>query len=401
MERAVDADQDPPLLHPLGDLRGFPGRGFERGPVAHQLHAQVEPAPADVPDERVHFPEAFQPFLHPPADAERVLLEALVAQDVEDGQADRAGDRIAAVRVEILHSVGERCGDLGGRDHRAERVAVADRLSQRHDVGHDALGLESPDVRPDPAESHLHLVGHADPARQPDVRVGLAEISFGQLDLAGAARKGFAVERGDLPALAPGVLDGFGHVAGVLLRGVGIVPAVAAAVEVGEGDRVDVVRRPGAAGPVELVGAEVDQRAQVSVIRGLHDDDVRGARIGPGHPQRQVVGLAAAVHEETDTERLREEAREPVRVPDEVLMEIARVGIEDRGLLLRRPDHAGMAVAHVRDVVRRVQVDPARVVIEVLLPSPDDVKRFIVGEAQRRPQRPAADLEDFFGAHAS
>ena len=84
--------------------------------------------------------------------------------DVEDREPDGRRDGIAAERVEVLHPVGERVGDRSGRGHRAERVAVADRLAHRHDVRRGALGPEGPDVPADSAEPDLDLVGDRDGA---------------------------------------------------------------------------------------------------------------------------------------------------------------------------------------------------------------------------------------------
>ena len=56
-------------------------------------------------------------------------------------------------------------GDLAGRDHGRQRMAVADRLAHGDDVGHHALRLEGPPMAADAAEADLHLVGDADAAR--------------------------------------------------------------------------------------------------------------------------------------------------------------------------------------------------------------------------------------------
>ncbi len=104
---------------------------------------------------------AEQPF-EAIADHLRMLLQFFVTYHVEDGQPRGARDRVPAERVEVLHPGIEGAGDLGRGHDGAEGVAVPDGLAQRDDVRHDLLRLESPEVRADPPEPHLHLVGDAD-----------------------------------------------------------------------------------------------------------------------------------------------------------------------------------------------------------------------------------------------
>src|SRR5579862_2000496 len=125
--RPVGAEQDAALAHPVGDERGLLTRRLQGLAVLHELHAEEEAGAADVPDERVTVGERPQPRQQARSHAQRMLLELLVAQHVEHGQADRARHGVPAEGAEVLHAVVECGGDLRCRHDGADRVAIAER----------------------------------------------------------------------------------------------------------------------------------------------------------------------------------------------------------------------------------------------------------------------------------
>ena len=96
-------------------------------------------------------------------------------------------------------------GDRG--DHGADGVAVADRLAQRDDVGDDFLGLEAPEVGPDPPVAGLDLVGDAAAARLAHRVVGAGQVAGGQDDLAAHAGQRLGEECGRPRAAPPQAVD--------------------------------------------------------------------------------------------------------------------------------------------------------------------------------------------------
>ena len=88
-------------------------------------------------------------------------------------------------------------GDRAGGDDGADRDPVAGALGHRHDVGHDALLLEAPEVVAESSVAHLHLVGDAEAARGPDRRVRLLQVPVGQQDAAGVPVDRFGDEAAD------------------------------------------------------------------------------------------------------------------------------------------------------------------------------------------------------------
>ena len=117
-----------------------------------------------------------------------MLLESLVADDVEDRESDRRRHRIATERVEVLHPVRERAGDRSRRHDGTERMAVADRLAPRDDVRAGALRTERPDIRADAPESDLDLVGDRHGANAAGRVEKTGQPACGRDDLTGGGR---------------------------------------------------------------------------------------------------------------------------------------------------------------------------------------------------------------------
>ena len=195
-------------------------------------------------------------------------------------------------------------------DHRAHRVAVADRLAHDDDIGDDVLGLEGPEVGARAAESRLHLVGDAHAARRADVSERLFEITLRRNDLAAARLKRLREERGNgLTRLR----DHAGELGRVRLSRRAALPLVRAAVAVGQRHDVDPWLWPTAAAPAhELVGTRGDERRRVAVVGAIDDEQVPPLRVGHRQPERELVRLRAGVDEETRIERRRQRRRRAV-----------------------------------------------------------------------------------------
>ncbi len=160
-EWAVGAQENPSVLHVFDDVPGERGGGLLGFAIGDKLDAQEQTHPAHIADRVVILFEAFESGLQPIADGERVFLQSLVLDDVQHRQADGARHGIAAEGVEVFHAVVERLGDVWRRDDGAEWMAVPDGFAQRHDVGHDSLRFETPEMCSHAAESDLDLIRNA------------------------------------------------------------------------------------------------------------------------------------------------------------------------------------------------------------------------------------------------
>ena len=129
------------------------------------------------------------------------------------------------------------------------------------------------------------------------------------------------------------------------------------------------------------------------VVGVVEHDHVAAAGVRVGEPQREIVGLRAAVDEEAHVQRVRERRREPARVVDHRPVQVARVGVEHLHLALPGGDHPRVAVADVRDVVDQIEEGAALVVEQIRALAADDLQRLVVGERERaahdRPPRAA------------
>ena len=324
-------------------------------------------------DQRVALGQLEDAGLEVVADGECVGLQALSLDLVEHGQPHHARHRAAAGRGEevALGAVG--VGDLPGGDHRTQRLPVAHRLGDAHDVGHHALLLERPEPPSGAAVAHLDLVGDRQAAHGAHRRVDRRQVSVRQRHPAGVAVEGFADECGGRFSLRSKVFDDRHGLRRVPAR---IRAAVLPAVGVRRGHGV----HPGRPGG-QRVGVVGDRgRDRVGgvgpAVVGLRDgDDVVAAGGGHGQPQRQVVGLGAGVHQEHGVQRVGQGGRQPLGQLHHGFVVEPRVGVQPPPLPGHRVGQAGMAVPEHGHVVDHVEIAAAVGVEHVLAPAPFDPGR--------------------------
>ena len=144
MMRAVGAGEDAEIPEAVDDVRGLVGGGRASIAIVAEIETEKKAGATNIAQKRVAGLQRLQRGNPTRADFESVLLEMLVAQDVEDRETSGAGDRIATEGGEKLHAVGEGRGNLRSGDDGGERESVADGLAEDHDVGNDVLRFESP-----------------------------------------------------------------------------------------------------------------------------------------------------------------------------------------------------------------------------------------------------------------
>ena len=135
-------------------------------------------------------------------------------------------------------------------------------------------------------------------------------------------------------------------------------------------------------GPVELVRTDVYERRRVAVIGGVQHDDITAPGVCPRQSQRQLVGLAARIHEVAHPERRRQRRDQPLREHRQLVVQVARVRVKDEHLLGRGADDARMAVTDVRNVVVGIEVLASALVVEILHPAADDLHRRPIGDGK-------------------
>ena len=135
-------------------------------------------------------------------------------------------------------------------------------------------------------------------------------------------------------------------------------------------------------GPSNLYGLISMSVGGVAVVGVFEDDDVFAAGVGTGEAQGEFVGFAAGVDEIADAQGFRQKLREALGITVHVVVEVARVGVEQGDLLLHGANDARMAVADERHVVVNVEIGAAGVVVEELLPTADNFERMLIGDAE-------------------
>jgi hypothetical protein len=121
--------------------------------------------------------------------------------------------------------------------------------------------------------------------------------------------------------------------------------------------------------PIKFIRADVDERGGVAVISVFENDHIFATRVGTCQTQRQLVRFASGIDEITDAQWLRQKTRESLCVAVYIVVEVARVGVEEGDLLLYGTHDARVAVSDERHVVVDVEKGAARVVVEVLHPT--------------------------------
>ena len=112
----------------------------------------------------------------------------------------------------------------------------------------------------------------------------------------------------------------------------------------------------------------------------------------PRDADGEVDGLGAGAHEVTDPQRFRHRRGEPLRVADDVVVQVARVRVQRRRLARQRGDHVRMAMPDRGHVVVAVEVAPAVRVEEPGALAAHEVHGTVVEQPVARPERAAAPL---------
>src|SRR5215472_44868 len=165
--RAGGAEQYPPFPHCLSNPAGLAGGWHTGRPVGDEIDAEQQALAPDIPDGRVEVRELHQPLTQVRADLRGVSYQALVLDDIEDGERGRAGHRVAAEGAEQLRLRRNRPEYRRPDRHSGNREPVAHRLSHHHHVGLYPGGREAPQAGTAPAVTGLNFVGHEEAAQGP------------------------------------------------------------------------------------------------------------------------------------------------------------------------------------------------------------------------------------------
>ena len=207
--------------------------------------------------------------------------------------------------------------DLGRHDGRGDRQAVAHRLADRHEVGHERRGLgavtlEAPHRVAGAAEARLHLVGEVDAAgaRRPPRRTG-ARNPAGSAKHAVGGEDRVGDERCEPHAVRGEVVDRPLHLRGEPLPERRVARPVDA-VGSGAGTHAHPVRQRVDADERRRDRRDLGRDPVVGVAR---HDHARAARVLLGDPQREVVRLRPGAGEHHVAELVGQRGEQVLGVP--------------------------------------------------------------------------------------
>jgi hypothetical protein len=155
-----------------------------------------------------------------------------------------------------------------------------------------------------------------------------------------------------------------------------------ASIVIGNGSDVNPRLLAAAARAIEFVRADIDERGGMTVIRVFEDDEIFVARVGAGETESEFVGFTTGIKEVADFEWSGKKSGEALSVANDVVMEIASVGVEESELLLGGGHDARVGVADERNIVVDIEKGAAAVVVEILAPATNDFQRMAVGDAE-------------------
>src|SRR5262249_1830381 len=136
----------------------------------------------------LQFGETAQPVV---TDSLCVVLQILVAQNIQHRKAGCTSYWIAAERAKEFHTSGEGRSDFLRRDNRSQRKCVADWFTENGDVRNDALRFKSPKMRAQPSKTDLNFVSNADASGRADVAICFRQIVLRENNLSGNAGQSF------------------------------------------------------------------------------------------------------------------------------------------------------------------------------------------------------------------
>ena len=322
------------------------------------------------------------------ADRARILDEAFVLDDLQHRMPHRARDRIAAEGVEI-HGLGrELVEQRRAGDDARERMAVAERLAEGHEVRHRVVKLVPPHPGARAAEARLHLVSDVEAA-------GLAGKRDRPLDIA-CRHSRHALGREDrVEEDRGGPHAGLGHRGdGSLHVGCGL-----------GGVHLGTVRHVDRADARVPALRRVERRAErgndggVPVVAEVGDDDALVARAGARDSERKLAGLGAGTTEHDAGEVARKGGGQRLGVVEDALVQIAGGEVEPAGLIRERVHHVRVAMAHVWHVVVGVEIDPAVAVPDPGPLPPHQMERPVVEERRTGAEQPVAAFEQRLVRH--
>ena len=131
----------------------------------------------------------------------------------------------------------------------------------------------------------------------------------------------------------------------------------------------------------------------------LADDHALVLADHPRDADGEVDGLGAGAHEVTDPQRFRHRRGEPLRIADDVVVQVARVRVQRRRLAGQRGDHVRMAMPDRGHIVIAVEVAPPIRVEEPGALAAHEVHRAVVEQPVARPERAAAPLMQCVDVH--
>jgi hypothetical protein len=349
--RAVSGQQNAPRLHPIHEMV----RRVRSGTTVRleHLESKKQAGPAHIRDERDSLRQSPKTLFQIGADRRRLLLEALVANDVQHFKADGARHRIPTERVEILHAVVEGRGDRTRGDDCPDGESVSNGLAHGDDIRRDSLQLKRPEHVTGTTKPSLYLVGDADDSFGPGMSIRGAKPAVRRHDLPATTQNGLVKKRGSRTTRFAEPLRSQRHVLSIPVARVR--PTFFTTERIRHTDHPHMRGHARPARTIELVRTRFNEGGQIAVIASLHHHQTPMPGGRGSQAQREVVCLRTAVREVAYVESIRKRRRETFCVTRQVRVQIPGVRVQHRQLPRSRAYDPGVRMPDMTDIVDTVQ----------------------------------------------
>ncbi|ENN89682.1 hypothetical protein RHSP_69824 [Rhizobium freirei PRF 81] len=261
-------------------------------------------------------------------------------------------------------------------------MAVSDRLAHGDNVRNHALGFESPPMAADAAETDLHFVGKAEAARRPHHGIDFLQIPVRKEDLAGNARDRFRQEERGSPPFFSHAFNLFGDAFGKALAMLFRQPFFRGAIAIRDDGFMDMIRTAFAALALVFVGAEIDQLLRRAVIGPVDDDRVVASGMVARHAKHQAIRLASRAGKGCHRQAFGQCRGQALGVFDDIVVQVARIGVEQLGLARKRFDDVGMRMSEMADIVEAIEIGSAVIVDQPDAVAANEFDRLGIGDRE-------------------
>jgi len=119
---------------------------------------------------------------------------------------------------------------------------------------------------------------------------------------------------------------------------------------------LNLAKIPGTGPGGRIVETDINQALGVAVIGTVHHNHIMLPCVIPGQAQGQFIGFTAGTYQKTNFQGMWKFQQQALSVFDNIVVQVAGVGVQNGHLKLAGRNDMGMAVAHMANVIDSIQI---------------------------------------------